>query len=490
MPSEGHLQRAAPRAIPGGSRLLTLVRGCLALVLAGSGGLVGAVVTGFPSATTASASLVRSSGADPPVTENSSSVIAQPNGAPSVFVTAGDGSLWNYWYVNARWDAAELAAGGVASSPVVVLQADDAPSVFFEGIGGSLWNYWYVSGSWDRAEIAPSGVASAPTAMLQPNGAPSVFVEGTGDSLLNYWYIVSEGTWGAATVAGPGSTYSAPAVISQPTNGAPSVFVEGTGDSLLNYWYIDSEGTWGAATVAGPGSTYSAPAVISQPDGSPSVFVQGLAAVWNYWYASGMWDSSFVALDQPLTLGDSGPGVLALQERLLSLGYWVETDGVFDDSTQQAVWAIQKAAGIDRTGMVDDSTVTALADGVVPQPRSTSGYVIEVDLAEDLVMIVNNGQLVYTFNTSTGGGYIYDGNQIADTPVGHFQIYRAVDGLVVDSLGALWRPRFFTGGYAIHGDSYVPPVPVSHGCVRVSNEAIDFIWSANLAPIGASVWVY
>ena len=441
MPSEGHLQRAARRALPGGSRLLTLARYCLALVLAGSGGLVGAVVTGFPSATTASASLARSSGADPPVTENSSSVIAQPNGAPSVFVTAGDGSLWNYWYVNARWDAAELAAGGVASSPVVVLQADDAPSVFFEGTGGSLWNYWYVSGSWDRAEIAPSGVASAPTAMLQPNGAPSVFVEGTGDSLLNYWYIVSEGTWGAATVAGPGSTYSAPAVI-------------------------------------------------SQPDGSPSVFVQGLAAVWNYWYVSGMWDSSSVALDQPLTLGDSGPGVLALQERLLSLGYWVETDGVFDDSTQQAVWAIQKAAGIDRTGMVDDSTITALDDGVVPQPRSTSGYVIEVDLAQDLVMIVNNGQLVYTFNTSTGGGYIYDGNQIADTPVGHFQIYRAVDGLVVDSLGALWRPRFFTGGYAIHGDSYVPPVPVSHGCVRVSNEAIDFIWSANLAPIGASVWVY
>ena len=201
------MKRAGLRGVPGrGMRLLTLVRGCLALVLAGSGGLAGAVAIGFPSATIVSASPASSSDSNPPVTENSSSVIAQPDGSPSVFVTTGDGSLWNYWYVNGRWNSAQLAAGGVTSSPVVVLQADGAPSVFFEGTGGSLWNYWYVSGAWDRAEIVQSGVTSAPTAMLQPTGAsPSVFVEGTGDSLLNYWYIASEGTWGAATVAGPGA---------------------------------------------------------------------------------------------------------------------------------------------------------------------------------------------------------------------------------------------------------------------------------------------
>ena len=116
-----------------------------------------------------------------------------------------------------------------------------------------------------------------------------------------------------------------------------------------------------------------------------------------------------------------------------------------------------------------------------------------MDLARDLVLFVDNGKVEYVLNTSTGGGYTYtdDGvTSVAETPQGHFQIYRAVDGLVVDSLGALWRPRFFTGGFAIHGDSYVPAVPVSHGCVRVSNEAIDWIWANNLAPIGASVWVY
>jgi hypothetical protein len=192
-----------------------------------------------------------------------------------------------------------------------------------------------------------------------------------------------------------------------------------------------------------------------------------------------------------ISFGSSGPAVLAVQQQLTSLGYWLGTpNGVFGDSTQQAVYAIQKAAGIPANGIVGSSTYAALNDGALPHPLSTSGYVIEVDLQRDLVMFVNNGQLEYILNTSTGGGYIYDGDVLAATPVGHFQIYRATDGQVVDSLGTLWRPRYFTGGFAIHGDSNVPPVPVSHGCVRVSDEAINFIWAANLAPIGTPFWVY
>lgn len=54
----------------------------------------------------------------------------------------------------------------------------------------------------------------------------------------------------------------------------------------------------------------------------------------------------------------------------------------------------------------------------------------------------------------------HDGESaIADTPVGVFHVYRQVDGLVTDPLGQLWRPKFFDGGFAIHGDSSVPPVP-------------------------------
>ena len=195
-----------------------------------------------------------------------------------------------------------------------------------------------------------------------------------------------------------------------------------------------------------------------------------------------------------LKLGDNSPAVLAVQQRLSELGYWVGTpNGVFGDSTQQAVYAIQKAAGLPRTGIVGPSTDEALAQGVVPQPQSTSGYVIEINLEIDLIMFVDNGHVNLIFNTSTGGGYRYtqDGvTNVAITPKGHFSLYRQTNGLVVDSLGSLWRPKFFTGGYAIHGDTNVPPTPVSHGCARVSNEAINWIWANNVAPLGTAVWVY
>jgi N-acetylmuramoyl-L-alanine amidase len=155
--------------------------------------------------------------------------------------------------------------------------------------------------------------------------------------------------------------------------------------------------------------------------------------------------------------------------------------------------ALQKAAGIARDGIVGPITERALLEGIVPRRRSTSGTVIDVDLGDDLLMFVQNGHLTYTLNTSTGGGYAYTENgvtAIASTPVGLFYIYRQVDGMVVDSLGQLWLPKFFDEGFAIHGETNVPPYPGSHGCVRVSDEAIEWIWSSNLAPIGASVWVY
>jgi peptidoglycan hydrolase-like protein with peptidoglycan-binding domain len=186
--------------------------------------------------------------------------------------------------------------------------------------------------------------------------------------------------------------------------------------------------------------------------------------------------------------------VLALQQRLVGLGYWLGTpDGVFDDSTQQAVFAYQKAARIGSDGVVGPVTKAALVQGVVPQPRSTSGSMVEVDLERDLLLVVQDGKVQEILNTSTGGGYWYtsDGvTALAQTPTGQFSVYRQVDGMVVDSLGQLWRPKFFDSGFAIHGDTYVPPQPVSHGCVRVSNEAIDWIWANNVMPVGTSVLVY
>lgn len=195
-----------------------------------------------------------------------------------------------------------------------------------------------------------------------------------------------------------------------------------------------------------------------------------------------------------LKIGSTGAGVKQLQQQLNGLGYWVgKADGKFGGTTQQAVYALQKSAGQKPTGTVTSATWKDLAKDVKPKARSKSGKLIEVDLKRDLVMFVTNGQVKYTLNTSTGGGYVYYDQgvrNVATTPRGHFTTYRTINAAHRSSLGLLYRPRYFSGGFAIHGDSSVPAQPVSHGCVRVSDAAINWIWSQNLDPIGMRVWIY
>ena len=163
-----------------------------------------------------------------------------------------------------------------------------------------------------------------------------------------------------------------------------------------------------------------------------------------------------------LVRGDSGPKVLALQKRLTELGYWLGTpDGSFGSLTQQAVWAFQKSAGLKRDGVVGPRTLKALGAGV--RPRATiGGDGVEIDLDRQILMVVRGGEVRTILNTSTGNGEEYtstSGNRaIAVTPRGSYTVYRAVDGPVTNSLGELWRPRFFHRGIAVHGSREHPAV--------------------------------
>jgi peptidoglycan hydrolase-like protein with peptidoglycan-binding domain len=195
-----------------------------------------------------------------------------------------------------------------------------------------------------------------------------------------------------------------------------------------------------------------------------------------------------------LQLGSHGAMVLTLQRRLVSLGYWLGApNGLFADSTQQAVYAFQKVASLHPDGAVGPATVRALAKAVRVRPRSTSGNLLEINLGKDLILLVRHGKLSWVFNTSTGGGYSYSVDGVtgfAATPRGVFHLYRQVNGLDISPLGQLWRPKYFDGGYAVHGSAYVPATPVSHGCVRLSYEAINWMWDTNQIPLGTTVFVY
>jgi hypothetical protein len=196
-----------------------------------------------------------------------------------------------------------------------------------------------------------------------------------------------------------------------------------------------------------------------------------------------------------LSPGASGPAVSALQARLLALGYWIDgVSGGYGLTTQQAVYAFQKVEGLPRSGVVDIQTSQRLAIARRPKPASTTGYVAEVDKPHQVLKIALNGAVVWVINISSGSGipYTLDGERFtAQTPEGHFTVISQINGLDVSPLGTLWRPKFFTGtGIAFHGSPSIPPFPASHGCIRMTNAAIDWIWASNTIPIGTAVWVY
>jgi peptidoglycan hydrolase-like protein with peptidoglycan-binding domain len=201
------------------------------------------------------------------------------------------------------------------------------------------------------------------------------------------------------------------------------------------------------------------------------------------------------ATPEKLKNGAKGDRVVALQKRLAELGYWNgKADGEFGGTTEQAVFALQKSAGLSRDGVVGTKTEKALAQGVRPQAKSKDGYVIEISKKRQLLMLVKDGEVQETFNTSTGSGERYEtkdgGTSIASTPSGKFTVSRQIDGWRDAPLGMLWRPKYFNGGIAVHGANSIPPYAASHGCARLSISAMNYLWSGDKIPLKTKVWVY
>ncbi|MEQ1700667.1 MAG: L,D-transpeptidase family protein, partial [Ilumatobacteraceae bacterium] len=199
----------------------------------------------------------------------------------------------------------------------------------------------------------------------------------------------------------------------------------------------------------------------------------------------------------------NGPDTVNLQNRLSQLGFWNGLpDGQYGFATLQAVMAFQKYIGLPSTGKVDETTAAYLTEYTEKaHGTSDSGSLVEVDKAKQLLFIVIEGKTLWTFNTSTGSGIPYEATNKNDptkvekgdaiTPNGLWKTNRErPDGWWEGDLGQIYRPKYFKGGIAIHGMTSVPNYPASHGCVRLSTQAMDFIWDSGLVPLGTPVWVH
>jgi N-acetylmuramoyl-L-alanine amidase len=198
------------------------------------------------------------------------------------------------------------------------------------------------------------------------------------------------------------------------------------------------------------------------------------------------------ATDSMLSVGSSGQRVATLQRALEHAGYLTGAiDGHYGDETEQAVIAFEKTNGLLRDGAVSAHEYQEIVHATRPAPPlRISGRYVYVDLARQVLFEVRDGVVTHILPVSSGGGYTYYDHgeaRVATTPTGRFSIYAKITGWRHSSLGWMYYPSYFSGGYAIHGDTYVPADPVSHGCIRIPMwDAIPFF---DRNPVGTTVFV-
>ncbi len=188
--------------------------------------------------------------------------------------------------------------------------------------------------------------------------------------------------------------------------------------------------------------------------------------------------------------GERSNLVSHLQRELAEHGFYRGPfDGEYGPMTSQAVMAFHKHLGLERSFSWQPDDWRYLQD---LQPVVYGGErTIDIDLDRQLLYYHRGPGDVWMIPISSGNGERFVNSRgrlvTARTPQGEFRLRSHVPGLRVSYLGALWKPWYFYGGYAIHGSSSVPAYPASHGCVRVPNWEADRL-STELA-LGLAVTV-
>ena len=189
----------------------------------------------------------------------------------------------------------------------------------------------------------------------------------------------------------------------------------------------------------------------------------------------------------------TGRKLLEAQEKLASLGYWIEPDST-DQRAQlrSAITAFQKLNDLRPTGTLSAADLDVLSETKPPAPKQTGVSHIEVDLDHQVLFLVDaDGAVSKILPVSTGSGKEFTSENFtrdAVTPPGRFFVSKKLEGWQRSPLGMLYYPSFIVGGIAIHGAPEVPAYPASHGCIRIPMFAAKQF--SEMTPTGTEVLVY
>jgi len=182
------------------------------------------------------------------------------------------------------------------------------------------------------------------------------------------------------------------------------------------------------------------------------------------------------------------------EQWLAELGYWTgPIDGIWDGASRHALVAFQKMQHAKPTGNLTRAEWNALSVAVPPRPLQAPGPRIEVDLARQILFLVDTeGRIGNILPISSGSGKTFHENGYPEThaitPCGHLEVYASASGWKTSPLGEMYNPLYIVGGIAIHGSEDMRTYPASHGCIRIPMFAAARL--PKMAPKGTPVFVY
>jgi L,D-transpeptidase catalytic domain/Putative peptidoglycan binding domain len=182
------------------------------------------------------------------------------------------------------------------------------------------------------------------------------------------------------------------------------------------------------------------------------------------------------------------------EQWLTLLGFWTgPVDGVWDDASRHALIAFQKIQSARPTGRLTRAEWNALSLASPPRPLHSPGLHIEVDLARQVLFLVDpEGRVGNIVPISSGSGRTFHENGYPEThaitPCGQLEVYAKASGWKTSPLGEMYNPMYIVGGIAIHGSEDMRTYPASHGCIRIPMFASSRL--PKMVPKGTPVFVY
>jgi lipoprotein-anchoring transpeptidase ErfK/SrfK len=166
-------------------------------------------------------------------------------------------------------------------------------------------------------------------------------------------------------------------------------------------------------------------------------------------------------------------------------------DGVIDGQTQRAlcVWRELTNQDISRALPTKrDIQEIAKTDQLFATTQMRYGLNVNLQCQSAIWIREQLESPMKIFKVSTG-------RPTFETAIGDFQVGWLIDDWYESRTypeGWMYRPQFFDRGRALHGssdDSMVQSYPASHGCVRMIQKDVDYLWDNGFAK-GSIVNIY